>query len=120
MDQQKIQKPMTKTLPNGDVITTETIADKIRRVAKHPSVIRNRRLLKAMHHITQREDAVMRFTNSKMLVNGGTKEITAVVATIAIDSDAWGAGADDLGEKIVMFPLNSFDQHTGEPPTIRE
>ena len=107
---------MTKTLPNGDVITTETIADKIRRVAKHPQVVKNRRLLKTMHYITTKEDAVMTFTNELIAINGGTRKVIAVVAQAEVDNN--GMWYDKLGEKITMFPLNAYDPHTGEPPTI--
>jgi len=108
---------MNTKLDNGDIITTETIADKIRRIAKHPSVVRNRRLLKAMSHIANREDADMKFTNVNLSINGGSRNVVGVVAHIAVNNGVWKETMDD---KIIMFPLNSFDPHTGEPPTLRE
>jgi hypothetical protein len=109
---------MKTTIDKGDIITTETIADKIRRIAKHPQVVKNRRLLKAMYYITQRENATMTYTKWETNVNGGSKHVTAVVATCDIINN--GRFAQQIGKTIVMFPLNSYDPHTGEPPTIRE
>ena len=112
---------MSTTIDHGDIIATETIADKIRRIAKHPSVVRNRRLLKAMHYITQRENATMTLRNSDALINNGTRKIT----TTTIRLNGWGTignfqYTELIGKPIVIFPLNSFDPHTGEPPTLNE
>ena len=108
---------MKKTLKNGDVITTETIADKIRRIAKHPTVVKNRRLLKAMYHITKREPTTkMTFANWDTNVNGGTRSVIAVVATCDVVNN--GRFAQSIGKSVVMFPLNSYDPVTNEPPTI--
>ena len=106
---------MKKTLPNGDIITEETIADKIRRIAKHPSVIRNRRLLKAMFHVASREEnAKICFHQGATEVCGRVNPVTTINALLYVD------GPFILGDPIVMFPLNSFDPNTGEPPTVKE
>lgn len=108
---------MNTKLDNGDIITTESIADKIRRVAKHPQVVENRRLLKAMHYITQRENAEMKLTQWETNVNGGSRHVTVIVASITVENRT-GIWYETLPEKIVMFPLNSYDPVTNEPPTI--
>lgn len=119
MEKQKIQKRihMTKTLPNGDIISTETIGDRIRKLAKTPSVIRNRRLLKAMSHITKREKAFIRFTVFDALLNNGTKSAT-VVNVHCFQRGTKAIHKIHDRDELFMFPINSYDPVTNEPPTI--
>jgi len=95
----------------------ELIADKIKRIAATPNVVKNRRLLKAMHYITTKEVAFMTFTNKEFTINGCKKKVIGIVVNAEVDNN--GMWYDKLGEEIVMLPLNSYDSRTGEPPTIR-
>jgi len=105
---------MKKTLPNGDIITEETIGDKIRRIAKHPSVIGNRRLLKAMFHVASREkNAKLCFHQGATEVCGRVYPVTTINALLYVD------GPFILGDPIVMFPLSSYDPITGNPPIAK-
>jgi hypothetical protein len=116
MEKQTIRKYMNAKLNNGDVITKETIADKIKRIAATPHVVKNRQLLKAMYHITKREDAQITCKNATALIDGGMREIIVTTVSITVDDGLW---SKTLGDTIVMFPLNAYDIHTNEPPTIK-
>lgn len=95
----------------------ELIADKIKRIAATPQVVRNIRMLKAMRYITKREDALLHFKNTEVNINRGTKQVTAVVSTFKVNDNH--LFYDDLvTAKLVMFPLEAYDTRTGHPPTI--
>lgn len=102
----------------------QTIADKIKTLAKLPHVVENRRKLRAMYYIAKVNSKThfARLRNhlfqSVSSFSGTAKIVDGWVVTLreegTCDDQPWGQDID----KVFLFPMSSYDSN-GDKPLVR-
>lgn len=99
----------------------QTIADKIKALAKLPHVVENRRKLRAMYYIAKVNPTSfflrMKEHDFKVInaFSGAGKMVNGWIATLreegVHDDQPWGRDID----KVSLFPLSSYDSNGDRP-----